>query len=34
MSNRAVVEAIISIAQHANPNVSGQIADFLAQLNT
>ena len=34
MSNREVVDAIISIAQQASPNVSGQMADFLAQLNT
>src|SRR5579885_1272850 len=34
ISNRAVVEAIISIAQHARPKVSGQMADFRAQLNT
>ena len=34
MSNRDVEEAIISIAQHASPNVKGQMADFLAQLNT
>jgi hypothetical protein len=34
MSNREVVEAIISIAQHARPNVSGQIALFRAQLKT
>src|SRR3984957_1767586 len=34
MSNRDVVEAIISIAQHANPNVSGQIALLRAQLKT
>ncbi len=34
MSKRDVVDAIISIAQHARPNVSGQIADLRAQLNT
>src|SRR5271170_6980146 len=34
MSNRAVVAAIISIAQQAKPKVSGQIADLRAQLNT
>ena len=34
MSKRDVEEAIISIAQQANPNVSGQIADLRAQLNT
>ncbi len=34
MSKREVVEAIISMAQHARPNVSGQSADFRAQLNT
>src|SRR6266446_2914733 len=34
ISNREVVDAIISIAQHANPKVSGQIALFRAQLNT
>jgi hypothetical protein len=34
MSNREVVEAIISIAQHASPNVSGQMALLRAQLNT
>jgi hypothetical protein len=34
MSNREVVEAIISIAQHASPNESGHSDDFLAQLNT
>jgi hypothetical protein len=34
MSNREVVDAIISMAQHANPNVSGQMALFRAQLNT
>src|SRR6266581_9195725 len=34
MSNREVVDAIISIAQHASPNVSGQSALFRAQLNT
>jgi hypothetical protein len=34
MSNREVVEAIISMAQHASPNVSGQMALFRAQLNT
>src|SRR5713101_5161021 len=31
MSNREVVDAIISIAQHASPNVSGQMALFRAQ---
>jgi len=30
MSKRDVVDAIISIAQHANPNVSGQMALFRA----
>src|SRR5580704_8301899 len=30
MSNRAVVDAIISMAQQASPNVSGQIADLRA----
>jgi hypothetical protein len=34
MSNREVVDAIISIAQQANPNVSGHSELFLAQLNT
>src|SRR5437764_6675413 len=34
ISKREVLAAIISIAQHANPNVSGQIADLRAQLNT
>src|ERR1041385_6346739 len=34
MSNRDVLEAIISIAQHASPKVSGQSADLRAQLNT
>src|SRR5258708_7730533 len=34
ISNREVVEAIISMAQHASPNVSGQMALFRAQLNT
>jgi hypothetical protein len=34
ISNREVVEAIISIAQHASPNVSGQMALLRAQLNT
>src|SRR5215469_13641781 len=34
ISNREVVLAIISIAQHASPNVSGQIALLRAQLNT
>src|SRR5271169_4902546 len=34
MSKREVVEAIISMAQHAKPNVSGQMADFRAQLKT
>lgn len=34
MSNLAVDAVIISMAQQANPKVSGQRADFLAQLNT
>src|SRR6266700_387813 len=34
ISKREVVEAIISMAQHANPNVSGQMALLRAQLNT
>jgi hypothetical protein len=34
MSNREVLDAIISIAQQASPNVNGQSADFRAQLNT
>src|ERR1700758_1782164 len=34
ISNRAVVEAIISMAQQANPKVSGQMADLRAQLKT
>src|SRR3954447_17726894 len=34
MSNRAVVEAIISMAQQARPNVNGQIAERRAQLKT
>src|SRR5437667_11600132 len=34
MSNREVVEAIISMAQHARPNGSGHSALFRAQLNT
>ncbi len=34
MSKRDVDEAIISIAQQARPNVSGQMADLRAQLNT
>jgi hypothetical protein len=34
MSNRDVVDAIISIAQQASPNVSGHIALFRAQLKT
>jgi hypothetical protein len=34
MSNREVVDAIISIAQQASPNVSGHIALFRAQLKT
>jgi hypothetical protein len=34
MSNRDVVEAIISIAQHAKPKVSGQMEDKRAQLKT
>src|ERR1017187_2154595 len=34
MSKREVLEAIISMAQQAKPNVSGQSADLRAQLNT
>src|ERR1700735_1047180 len=34
VAHRGVVEAIISIAQHAKPNVSGQIALLRAQLKT
>jgi len=34
MSKRAVEEAIISMAQHASPNVMGHSADFRAQLKT
>jgi hypothetical protein len=34
ISNRAVVEAIISIAQQASPNVNGHSELFRAQLNT
>jgi hypothetical protein len=34
MSNRAVLAAIISMAQQASPNVSGQMDDLRAQLNT
>jgi hypothetical protein len=34
MSNRDVVEAIISMAQHANPKVSGHSEDLRAQLKT
>src|ERR1700674_468827 len=34
ISNRAVVEAIISMAQQARPKVSGHIADLRAQLKT
>ena len=34
MSKRAVVEAIISMAQQARPKVSGQIAERRAQLKT
>src|SRR5271156_927634 len=34
ISNREVVDAIISIAQHAKPNVNGQIALLCAQLKT
>src|SRR3954465_11997656 len=33
ISNRDAPVAIISIAQHARPNVMGQSADFRAQLN-
>jgi hypothetical protein len=34
MSKRAVVEAIISIAQQAKPKVIGHKADLRAQLKT
>src|ERR1700722_6764989 len=34
MSKRAVDDAIISMAQHARPNVIGQSADLRAQLKT
>src|SRR5207253_10063753 len=34
ISNRAVEDAIISIAQQARPNVIGHTADFRAQLKT
>jgi hypothetical protein len=34
MSNRDVVDTIISMAQHASPNVSGHSELFLAQLKT
>src|SRR6516164_7953484 len=34
ISKRDVEAAIISMAQHARPNVMGQIADFRAQLKT
>src|ERR1041385_5320936 len=34
ISNREVEEAIISMAQQANPKVSGQSADLRAQLKT
>jgi len=34
ISKRDVLEAIISMAQHASPKVSGHIADLRAQLNT
>ena len=34
ISKRDVLEAIISMAQQASPNVSGQSADLRAQLNT
>jgi hypothetical protein len=34
MSNREVVDAIISMAQQAKPNVSGQMALRRAQLKT
>src|SRR5512135_2356043 len=34
MSKRDVVEAIISMAQHARPKVSGHSADLRAQLKT
>jgi hypothetical protein len=33
-SNREANVAIISIAQHASPNVTGQIDDLRAQLKT
>jgi hypothetical protein len=31
MSNREALDAIISMAQHANPKVTGQIDDSRAQ---
>ena len=34
ISNREVLDAIISMAQQARPNVSGQSADLRAQLKT
>jgi hypothetical protein len=34
MSEREVEAVITSMAQQARPKVSGQRADFLAQLNT
>src|SRR5215469_4019059 len=34
ISNRAVVDAIISMAQQARPKVRGQMADLRAQLKT
>ena len=34
ISNREVLAAIISMAQHARPNVSGQMDDSRAQLKT
>ena len=34
MSKREVLEAIISMAQQANPKVSGHSEDWRAQLNT
>jgi len=34
MSKREVLDAIISIAQQANPNVSGHKEDCRAQLKT
>jgi hypothetical protein len=34
MSKRAVVDAIISMAQQARPKVNGHSELFLAQLNT